>query len=307
MRELKRYNEEKIIFFDIETARSIKTLELDTPLFDSWEYKVNKDGSKSNEEIIASYEKEAGLYPEFAKIVSIVVGKIKDGRIHLITLDDPDEKKILNDFNAVLERNTGNTLAGFVNLGFDTPYIFRRMIINGIQPHSKVDHSGLKPWEIDEIDLSKLWQGTSFNRASLINIATAFGIPSPKDDISGADVGNVYWNEGEAGLRRISKYCRKDVATTINIFKKMRLEDTLEVATEEPLELEDIPLLQHLFSGGKFGKEEKEELTQIVSMFSEEERKYAFTVLDAAVSTAKGKKTKITKTFMKSLKAKKFD
>lgn len=304
MRKLFEYKEEKILFFDIETAPIVPELQLDTPLFDSWEYKVNKDGSKTNEEIIASYSKEAGLYPEFAKIVTIVVGKIKDGKIHLITLDQKDEVDILNSFNDILARNIGDTLAGFVNLGFDTPFIFRRMFIKGIEPNNKLDHSGLKPWEVDEIDLSKLWQGTSFNRASLINIATAFGLPSPKDDISGADVGRVYWEEG---VKRIAKYCRKDVATTINIFKKMRLEDALEVATAEPLILEDIPLLMHLFNGGKFGKEEKAELTEIVSMFSEDERKFAFTVLDAMVSGAKGKKTKITKAYMKTLKATKFD
>lgn len=304
MRKLFEYKEEKILFFDIETAPIVPELQLDTPLFDSWEYKVNKDGSKTNEEIIASYSKEAGLYPEFSKIVTIVVGKIKDGKIHLITLDQKDEVDILNSFNDILARNIGDTLAGFVNLGFDTPFIFRRMFINGIEPNNKLDHSGLKPWEIKEIDLSKLWQGTSFNRASLINIATAFGLPSPKDDISGADVGRVYWEEG---VKRIAKYCRKDVATTINIFKKMRLEDALEVATAEPLILEDIPLLIHLFNGGKFGKEEKAELEQIIADLDSSERVYAFTVLDAMVSAAKGKKTKITRAFMKTLKAKKFD
>ena len=307
MRSLLELKEEGLIFYDIETAPAVPKLELDTPLFDSWEYKVNKDGSKSNDEVIESYSKEAGLYPEFAKVVTIVVGKIVDNQIKLITLDQPNEVDILNGFNNILSRNANDRLVGFVNVGFDTPYVFKRMIINGIKPDNKLDNSGLKPWEVDEVDLSKEWQGTSFNRASLINIATAFGIPSPKDDISGADVGRVYWEEGEAGLKRIAKYCRKDVATTINIFKKMRLEEALEVATPEPFVLEDIPLIKELFAGGTFGKKQKEELEQIVTDLDPEDRKFAFTVLDAMVSTAKGKKTKITKAYMKTLKAKKFD
>lgn len=302
MRELLKLNEEKLLFYDIETAPQVEKLELDTPLFDSWEYKVNKDGSKSNDEIIESYSREAGLYPEFAKVVTIVVGKIIDGKIHLITLDDEDERDILNKFNKILERNIKSKLVGFVNVGFDTPFVFKRMLINGIKPHDKVDSSGLKPWEVEEVDLSKEWQGTSFNRASLINIATAFGIPSPKDDISGADVGRVYWEEGRKGLKRIAKYCRKDVATTINIFKKMRLEDVLEVATSEPIVVEEIPLIKHLFAGGAYGKEQEAELVVLLAELDDSEREQAFTILDAMCSTAKGKKTKITKKLVKELR-----
>lgn len=299
MRTLLKLNEEKLVFYDIETAPAVKELQLDTPLFDSWAYKVNKTGDKTNDEIIASYSSEAGLYPEFAKIVSIVVGKIISNKIHLITLDDVNEVDILNSFNKLLERNIDNTLVGFVNIGFDTPFVFKRMVINGIAPHDKVDSSGLKPWEVSEVDLAMEWKGTSFNRASLINVATAFGLPSPKDDISGADVGKVYWEEG---VRRISKYCRKDVATTINIFRKMRLEEALEVATDEPIVIEEIPLIKHLFAGGKFGKDEKFELEGLLKMLDDSERVEAFTILDAMCSAAKGKKTKILKKDVKELR-----
>jgi hypothetical protein len=102
MRTLKKLNEEKLLFFDIETAPVVKELELDTPLFDSWAYKKNKDGLMSNEEIIESYSKEAGLYPEFAKIVTIVAGKIVKGEIVLVTFDDEKEEDILNKFRIYL-------------------------------------------------------------------------------------------------------------------------------------------------------------------------------------------------------------
>lgn len=219
----------------------------------------------------------------------------------LITLDDADEVDILNKFNDILERNIKCKLCGFVNIGFDTPYVFKRMIINGIEPHDKVDSSGLKPWEVDEIDLSKEWQGTSFSRASLINIAVAFGLPSPKDDISGADVGKVYWSEGEEGLKRISRYCREDVKTTINIFKKMRLEEPLEVGNT-PVEDKKESLLEHLFAGGKFGVNEKKALKGLFESLNTEEALKASTIIDALVSSAKGKKTKITKAYVKELK-----
>lgn len=304
MRALSSLKQEELIFFDIETAPLVEVLELDSPLYDSWAYKVDKEGVNEPSQIIESYSKEAGLYPEFAKVVSIVVGKIVNDKIVLITLDDPNEVDILNRFNKLLERNIKDKLAGFVNIGFDSPFVFKRMLINGIKPHDKLDSSGLKPWEVEEIDLGVLWKGTSFSRASLINIATAFGLPSPKDDISGADVGRVYWSEGEEGLKRISAYCRKDVKTTINIFRKMRLQEPLElVGGEEPVEAEkELPILDRLFAGGEYVKEDKESLVKILKSITAQERDEAFIILDSMTSAAKGKKTKITKTHVKALK-----
>jgi uncharacterized protein YprB with RNaseH-like and TPR domain len=303
MRELKKLKEEKLIFFDIETAPVVKELDPDSQLYASWDYKVNKTGEMTQDEIIASYSREAGLYPEFAKVVSIVIGKIVKGKIVLVTLDDPDEINILNRFNDLVARNSADTLVGFVNIGFDTPFVFKRMLINSIEPHDKLDSSGLKPWEVEEVDLSKMWQATSFSRGSLINIATAFGLPSPKDDIAGADVGRVYWSEGAKGLSRISKYCRKDVVTTINIFKKMRLEDPLELASpEDDTEPEQSPVLTALFDGADYGKKEKGALLDLLKSMTKEERTKTFVVLDSVTSTAKGKKTKLTKAHVRALK-----
>lgn len=303
MRVLKKLKQENLLFYDIETASVVKELQLDTPLFDSWSYKVNKTGDVLNDEIIASYNQRSGLYPEFAKIVSIVVGKIVKGKIYLITLDHDSESDLLTAFNNVLERNLKCKLVGFVSSGFDAPFIYKRMLINGVEPHDKIDYSGLKPWEVTDIDLAMEWKGTSFERASLINAATAFGLPSPKSDITGADVGRVYWSEGRKGLDRISQYCGRDVVTTVNLFRKMRLEEPLEVAVtatkEEPVK-ED--LITRLFNGAKYGAVEKKELKTLLDGMTDDEREKAFVVLDAMTSTAKGKVTKITKAHIKALK-----
>ena len=304
MRALAKVKQEEVLFFDIETAPLVKELEVGSALYDSWKYKVDKTGEKTEKEIVESYSVEAGLYPEFAKVVCIVVGKIKNDQIMLVTLDDPDEAVILKRFNDLMSRNLKDTLAGFVNISFDTPFVFKRMIIKGITPHDKLDSSGLKPWEVEEIDLALLWKGNSFSRASLINVATAFGLPSPKDDISGADVGRVYWNE-EGGLARISAYCRKDVITTVNVFKKMRGEEAFEVREEvstKSIEDEKSPILIELFNGGAYGKAEKAELVNVLTTFTPEERDMAYVVLDGMTSAAKGKKTKITKAHVKALK-----
>ncbi|MEZ4949761.1 MAG: hypothetical protein R2784_10290 [Saprospiraceae bacterium] len=46
----------------------------------------------------------------------------------------------------------------------------------------------------------------------------SFRLPSPKDDIDGSEVGNVYWNLGD--LPRIAIYCEKDVLATIQLLLK---------------------------------------------------------------------------------------
>lgn len=305
MRALRLLKQEDLLFFDIETASIVKEIEQGTPLWNSWEYKVNKDGEMSMAGISESFLGQAGLNPEFAKVVSIVVGKIVDDEIVLMTFDDKDEATILNSFNNMLERNIKCTLTGFANQGFDTPFLFKRCLINGIIPHDKLDNSGLKPWECSGIDLAEMWKGTSFTRASLINIATAFGLPSPKDDISGADVGKVYWSEGQAGLARISAYCRKDVETTINIFRKMRLQEALPLrAMEMPCEVveADTTLLDYLFNGAAYGAKEKKILLEYLKNSDKQEREEMFAILDALTSTASGKKTKITKAHVKGLR-----
>ena len=302
MRELKKLNEENLLFFDIETAPVVKELQEDTQLFDAWAHKVAKEGITDSNEIIKSFSEKASLYPEFAKIVCIVIGKIMKGSIHLITYDDKDESKILTRFNEVIERNSSNKLVGFVNTGFDTPFVFKRMIINGIEANDKVDSSGLKPWEVEEIDLAKSWQATSFSRASLVAVATALGLPTPKDDISGADVGRIYW-ESNQDCTRISRYCRKDVVTTINIFKKMRLENPLEVSGSKEEIVDTNPILTHLFNGGSYGAKEKGVIKTLLDELDKGELSYVFTLLDSITSTAKGKKTKLTKDHVKELKA----
>lgn len=303
MRELKKLDESKLLFYDIETATVVPELLPDTPLYNSWDYKVNKSGEMTQDEVIASFSREAGLYPEFSKIICIVVGKIQtleNGKkgIAIIRMAQEKESDILTMFNQILNRNSQDRLVGFVNIGFDTPFVFKRMLLNGITPNDKVDSSGLKPWEVDEVDLAKLWQATSFNRASLINITTAFGLPSPKDDIDGSQVGKVYW---EGGLDRITEYCTRDVISTVNIFRKMRLEEPIEFIPAVPPQKEQ-PLLERLFKGGIYTKKDDEEIVERLKGMTPVQREQAFTIMNSIVSTAKGKKTKLTKAAVNRLK-----
>jgi uncharacterized protein YprB with RNaseH-like and TPR domain len=47
-------------------------------------------------------------------------------------------------------------------------------------------------------------------------LAHIFGIPTPKDDIDGSMVADIYYKEGD--IDRIIHYCEKDVLTLANVF-----------------------------------------------------------------------------------------
>jgi len=66
-----------------------------------------------------------------------------------------------------------------------------------------LDVGGLKPWEVGFLDTMKMWSfGDHKNFTSLGLLTHLLGIPTPKDDISGADVARVYYEDKD--LERIA-------------------------------------------------------------------------------------------------------
>ena len=109
---------------------------------------------------------------------------------------------------------------------FDYPYIARRGLINGLKLPKILDNSGKKPWEIKHLDTLELWKFGDYKHYTSLNLLTAiFDIPSPKDDISGADVAKVYYTEND--LPRIVKYCEKDVLALAQLLLRYRCEPLL--------------------------------------------------------------------------------
>jgi uncharacterized protein YprB with RNaseH-like and TPR domain len=106
---------------------------------------------------------------------------------------------------------------------FDFPYIARRMLVQGITIPAILDLSGKKPWEVNHLDTMELWKFGDFkNYTSLDLLAAIFNIPTPKDDIDGSQVAEVYYKE--KNLQRIVHYCTKDVLTVAQIFRCFRSE-----------------------------------------------------------------------------------
>lgn len=133
-----------------------------------------------------------------------------------------DENKILTDFSDLLSKQV-LTIMFCAHNGkeFDYPYLCRRMLVNRIEIPIQLQISGKKPWEVNHIDTMELWKfGDYKNYTSLNLLAAILNVPTPKDDIDGSMVRQVYYEE--KNLPRIVTYCQKDVITTAQVLLKFK-------------------------------------------------------------------------------------
>jgi len=212
---------EDILFLDIETVPTASSYTmLDKSLQALWEKKSRqfRDEDQSAEEV---YER-AGIYAEFGKIICISVGLIKEKTpisFRIKSFYGDDEKTVLSEFSAMLNKFSKNRealLCAHNGKEFDYPYIARRMIINGMIIPDILDNAGRKPWEVKLLDTLDLWKfGDYKSYTSLDLLTTTLNIPSPKDDIDGSMVAGIYYNEHD--IKRIAKYCEKDVLAVAQI------------------------------------------------------------------------------------------
>jgi predicted PolB exonuclease-like 3'-5' exonuclease len=288
MKIIKELDLNDVVILDIETVKIVPKLEKGTDLYDSWEYKMRyaREAEKFGDESLEYlFDQKAALYSEFAKVVCISIGKIKDGVLKFKSYSGDNEKELLNEFFSILEglqaNNSNLKIAGHNLLGFDIPFLMRRGVINGLDLPSMIDIAHLKPWEIKfVVDTMSLWKGTGYTNSSLINIAVALGLPSPKMDINGSETSEVYYR-GE--IDRIVKYCESDILCCANIIRKIRGE---EVVTGEAAQIkaEKVPIITKLNNTKKITKKEEEKLTMLIEAMPEHEKELANKVLEAAKS-----------------------
>lgn len=218
---------QQVLVLDIETVSQKPTYaELPAHFQELWDHKV-KNILQENQ-IPADIYPNAGLYAEFGKIICIAVGVFyaQHGTMNfrIKSFTQADERALLVDFAQLLQKQPPNLiLCAHNGKGFDFPYLCKRMLINSLPIPSQLNVIGKKPWEINHLDTMELWRFGDFrNNTSLNLMAAVFGIPTPKDDISGEDVYQVY--HGENNLERIRVYCEKDVITTAQILRRLRNE-----------------------------------------------------------------------------------
>lgn len=223
------YAFDKILYLDIETVPQTDSYNnLDENFSQLWEYKaqlLKKDDTLSAAQL---YDTQAGIYAEFGKIVCISVGVMRidseqNTSIYTRSFANDDEKILLEEFSISLNKffqDGGLNICGHNIKEFDIPYICRRMLINNLRLPVALQIAGKKPWEIPFIDTLELWKfGDYKNYTSLKLLCAIFHIPTPKDDIDGSQVADVYYREHN--LSRIATYCEKDVVATAQLLRRL--------------------------------------------------------------------------------------
>lgn len=222
----------KILFLDIETvSQSAEFTGLDPNWQALWDGKTQyQRGEEESPE--SYYPKRAAVMAEFGKVICVSCGYISylGGKrsFRVKSFFGDDEHQLLSEFAEMLKNHFDRSFLLCAHNGkeFDFPYLSRRMITLGIALPYSLNTSGLKPWEVPHLDTMEMWKfGDWKNYTSLKLLAALFDIPTPKDDIDGSMVGDVYWKEKD--LERIVNYCQKDAVTVARVFLKMEGQPTI--------------------------------------------------------------------------------
>lgn len=227
------YKNEDILFLDIETVPQFESYnQLPDAFKELWAKKAKKISSE--EESPEEVYQRAGIYAEFGKIICISVGLIvnKDDKIvfRVKSFAGQDEAELLKGFVDMLNKFSAKpnaTLCAHNGKEFDFPYIARRCLINGIRLPKILDIAGKKPWEVMFLDTMELWKFGDYKHYTSLNLLThIFNIPTPKDDIDGSQVAEVFYKEKD--LERIVRYCEKDVLAVAQLLLRYKNEPTIE-------------------------------------------------------------------------------
>lgn len=219
------------IVFDLETVRKYEKLSLaDEKYKAAWEYTCKSRYPETDPE--EAYEKHAGLHPEFGTIICMCAIDSVSKKMATFRIDHPaGELGMLKSIHAYLEKLTAEhgaipVLVGHRIKSFDIPYLITRMLANDLKIPAVLQQNGRKPWEKNVIDTYDAWKGGEYQTtqaASLVAICMVLGIPTPKDDIDGSQVADVFFGPDPFRVDRICKYCENDTQATAQIFNQMIL------------------------------------------------------------------------------------
>ncbi|WBX76741.1 3'-5' exonuclease [Tenacibaculum ovolyticum] len=230
---LHKINIQNILFLDIETVPEV---ELFSDLSEEKQelYALKTEYQRKDETTAEAFYHRAGIWAEFGKIICISVGYFIDikgeKQLRITSFFGDDEASILTDFKKLLDTHFNQNkhlLCAHNGKEFDFPYIARRMIINRINLPKKLDLFGKKPWEVPHLDTLELWKFGDYKHYTSLRLLTSIlNIPSPKQDIDGSEVANVYYKE--KNLPRIVEYCERDTVAVAQLVLRFLNKPILE-------------------------------------------------------------------------------
>ncbi|MCG7500724.1 3'-5' exonuclease [Tenacibaculum sp. Mcav3-52] len=219
---LNKINLQNILFLDIETVPEVELFADLSPEMQEL-YALKTQYQRKDEFTPEEFYHRAGIWAEFGKIICISVGYFVErkgiNQLRVTSFYGDNEHKLLVDFKNLLDthfNHPNHLLCAHNGKEFDFPYIARRMIINQIELPNKLNLFGKKPWEVPHLDTMDLWKFGDYKHYTSLKLLTAIlGIPSPKQDIDGSEVANVYYQE--KNLSRIVEYCERDTVAVAQL------------------------------------------------------------------------------------------
>jgi hypothetical protein len=224
------------LFIDIETVPAQPDFQSLDPEWQSlWVAKLSKT-MPENFSAEETYRDRAGIMAEFGRVVCIATGYFSEDRttrkllFKVRAVAGSDEKGLLEEWIRMVDKFYA-LFPGFRFVGhnikeFDIPYLCRRLMALGVSLPRYLQISGMKPWETNLVDTMHQWRfGDTRHYISLNLLAHVLDIPTPKDDIDGSQVQEVFYHDQD--LERIKKYCIKDVVTVARVMQRFRNQPVL--------------------------------------------------------------------------------
>lgn len=231
-------------FIDIETVPSSENFPEGTVLGELFLKKFKIELEKLTKEQL--WQKNAGVYAEFGKIVCISLGKVVYNtagaiELHIKTLFNTDERELLIDFREIINKTKNPDqliLCAHNGKEFDYPWMLRRMFVHKIIPPSVLNTFGIPPYQLRLQDTVEIWSGTQWKyRASLALLCEILGLDNPKVEMDGSMVAEVYYSmyrednselpfdkedRIKATIKRITDYCPEDIFALVNLYCRLR-------------------------------------------------------------------------------------
>lgn len=224
------------IFYDIETTTRYKTFdeykESEPFMADEFIYRCQISDKYKGLTPDFVYTEYGMLYPEHGQVVSIAyklgvpeggfggeVFGFKDWADYESRDKRFADKDILIQFNELLFSafgENGGILGGYRINYFDNPFLFKRMIINGIYPQQTLNTVGKAKWEMKNIELYDWWNALGVNgMCGFGGACEIVGVKNPKEDgLSGRNVCHRFWDDND--VVAINEYCMRDVDSSIH-------------------------------------------------------------------------------------------
>jgi len=220
------------LFFDIETTTRYKTyeeyLEAEPHSAKDFENQILMKRNYDGMAIANVYKNEAMLSPEHGQIITIACRvlnkedkKWDDEIIGFTSWEEYEaqdkknaDRDILIKFNQILfgifEEKIG-CLGGFNINKFDIPYVYRRMLANGLYPQQTLNLSNKKSWNLHNLELKNWWSEPGANGYSGFSSACEMmKVGSSKEEgIDGRQVCYKFWDDQDVDT--INQYCMRDV------------------------------------------------------------------------------------------------